>query len=361
MMRTRSKALLAASLGIGLAVTGAAGPATATGGGLEVVQTLSSSFVGPLQFAVQGKHVYVADSFTSTLSRIGGSGPIAKGGDPSKGGDVAGVAVDGRSLAYTWTKDESHTLTKLVVLRHGKVKLSANLARFEKRHNPDQWVRYGLTNPGSASATCKAQLKKATGSPASYHGHVDSHPYAVASLGHGAWAVADAGANAVLRVSASGHISVLSVIPGPVVKITSAFAKASGAPDCVGQSYRFESVPTDVEVRGGRAYVTSLPGGPEGPGNPNLGSVYRIGSHGHAYRIATGFAGATNLALGRHGAIYVAELGKGVISVVRHGRPHTVATLPGVVAVEYANGSLYASTAPAVAGGKDPGTVVRLG
>jgi hypothetical protein len=303
--------------------------------------------------------VYVADAFTSTLSRIGG-GPIAHGGDPAKGGDVAGVAVHGSSLAYTWTKDESHARTELVVLRHGKVTLRVNLARFEKLHNPDGHVRYGLTDPKAASATCKAQLEKVTHSPASYFGHVDSHPYAVAYLGGGAWAVADAGGNDVLRVSASGHVSVLAVIPGPVVKVSAAFAKATGAPDCAGVSYRFESVPTDVEVHGCSLYVTSLPGGPEGPSAGANGSVFRIVGH-HAHRIATGFSGATNLAIGRHGTIYVAELAKGVISVVRHGGPHTVAVLPGVVAVEYAHGSLYASTAPAALGGKGPGTVVRLG
>jgi len=270
------------------------------------------------------------------------------------------VAVRGASLAYTWTKDESHSVTKLVVLRHGKVRLSVNLARFEKLHNPDRHIRYGLTDPDDASATCKAQLAKATHGPVSYRGNVDSHPYAVTSLGHGAWAVADAGANAVLRVSASGHVSVISVIPGPVVRLTAAFAKANGAPDCAGLSYRFESVPTDVERQGRSLYVTSLPGGPEGPSAGANGSVFRIHHH-HAHRIATGFAGATNLAIGRHGTIYVAELSKGVISTVRHGRPHVVATLPGVVAVEYAHGSLYASTAPAALGQKAPGTVVRLG
>jgi hypothetical protein len=361
MMKLRSKAFVAAALGVGLAVAGSAGTASATGGGgLHVVKTLSSSFMGPLQFAVQGKRVYVADAFASTLNRIGASSPIATGGDPKKGGDVAGVAVDGDSVAYTWTKDESHRVTKLVVLRHGKVKLSVDLARFERLHNPDGHVRYGLTNPKAASATCKAQLEKASPTPASYRGQVDSHPYAVASLGGGAWAVADAGGNDILRVSARGHISVLAVIPGPVVKLTAAFAKANGAPDCAGLSYRFEGVPTDVEVHDCTLYVTSLPGGPEGPSVGARGSVFRIDGH-HAHRIATGFSGATNLAIGRHGRIYVAELSKGVISVVRHGGPHTVATLPGVVAVEYANGSLYASTAPAVVGGKGPGTVVRLG
>src|ERR1700753_3836743 len=61
---------------------------------LHVVKTLAANFVGPLQFAVAGNKVYVADDFHSTLNVMGVSKPIATGPDPSTGGDLAGVAVD---------------------------------------------------------------------------------------------------------------------------------------------------------------------------------------------------------------------------------------------------------------------------
>ena len=79
---------------------------------LHVVKTLSSNFVGPLQFAVAGNRVFVADSFTSTLSEIGRRTPLATGPDPSTGGDLAGVAVDpsSRTLAYT-TSNGDHSST----------------------------------------------------------------------------------------------------------------------------------------------------------------------------------------------------------------------------------------------------------
>ncbi|MCI1749356.1 MAG: hypothetical protein LKI24_15640 [Acidipropionibacterium sp.] len=76
-------------------------------------------------------------------------------------------------------------------------------------------------------------------------------------------------------------------------------------------------------------------------------------------KIATGFSGATNLALGRSGEIYVAELFSGKISVVRHGKKQTFLTLPGVVAVETGrNGSLWAGTIDMTQQG--PGSIVQV-
>ena len=70
--------------------------------------------------------------------------------------------------------------------------------------------------------------------------------------------------------------------------------------------------------------------------------------------VATGFAGATNLAIAPHDTIYVAELFSGQVSVVAHGAPVPVASLPAVTAVEYANGHLYAATAPAALSDEGP-------
>lgn len=77
--------------------------------------------------------------------------------------------------------------------------------------------------------------------------------------------------------------------------------------------------------------------------------------------MATGFGSATNLAIDPRGGVYVAELGAGRISKVECGRRQTVIELPGVVAVEWANGHLYASTAPGAVGADGPGTVVEIG
>jgi hypothetical protein len=361
-MQLLSKKALAAAAaaGLGLAALTGGVSASASTAQLHVVKTLSRAFVAPLQFAVSGHHVYVADSATSTLNLIGRSSPIARGpapsSNPEQSGDLAGVAVGGGAIAYT-TNTADHKGNLLTILRKGHKPVVAHLSTFEANHNPDKRTLYGLADADDVNAKCKAELT-AGQVPINNRGGIDSHAYSVAYLGHGDWAVADAGGNDVLKVNRWGHVSLLALLPGQPVKVTPAFAEATHAPDCVGATYLFEPVPTDVEVgKHHKLYVTTLPGGPNiGPG----GSVYRIDCHS-PHRIATGFSAATNLAISPKGRIYVAELGSGTISTIRHGRPHTVASLPGVAAVEWANGHLYASTAPAVTGGSGPGTVVRLG
>jgi hypothetical protein len=131
-------------------------------------------------------------------------------------------------------------------------------------------------------------------------------------------------------------------------------------PDCAGATYNFEAVPTDVEVRGGYLFVTTLPGGPEDPSLGARGKVYRVNPRtGDVKEIASGLLGATNLAL-KGGKIYVAELFGGQISVIKHGKPSKYMELPGVVAVETdPHGTLWAATL----GNEDPpapGTLVKI-
>ena len=347
----------AVAAGVGLAALTGAGSASASPRPLlHVVKTLPGDYIAPLQFAVQGKHVYVADSAASALYEVGRSAPIARGPapsqDPESSGDLAGVAVAGASIAYT-TSTGDHSDTRLVVLRNNHRVLNVNLAEFERRHNPDGKTHYGVARGTKVSATCASQLA-AVGVQPQYTGLVDSHPYAVTSLGHGAWAVADAGGNDVLKVDRWGHVSVISVLPSQPVYITEALASQNGISACAGVTYRFEPVPTDVETGPHGLYVTTLPGGVGG-----LGSVYRVGWGGSTTRIATGFEEATNLAIGPHGVPIVAELGVGLF-VPSHNGPKQIAAVPGVAGVEWANGHLYASTAPAIVGGSGAGHIVVL-
>jgi hypothetical protein len=112
----------------------------------------------------------------------------------------------------------------------------------------------------------------------------------------------------------------------------------------VGAVYAAEPVPTDVEVtRSGRLVVSSLPGGPEDASLGARGRVVRIGSAGTKV-LAKGFLGATNVALGRHGTVYVAEVfGNRVSAIRRSGQVRTVAEVPSPAGVEFARGTLYAS------------------
>jgi hypothetical protein len=199
--------------------------------------------------------------------------------------------------------------------------------------------------------------------PVSYKGQLDSHPYAVAFLGGNRWAVADAGGNDVLTInSATGKVATAAVLPRQVLKISYTFAKASHLPKCtIGVKYYTEPVPTDVESGPhGQLYVSTLPGGPEGPGVPARGKVYAIGQTGKVRQIGHGFASATNLAVTPQGVVFVAELGAGAIAMLHNGMPKTIVKLPSVAAVEYKYGALWAATAPAASGGKGPGEIVKI-
>jgi hypothetical protein len=323
----------------------------------QIIKTISSAYVAPLQFAVDGHNVVVADDFTSTLTIVGNPTPIAVGPDPSTGGDLAGVAVDPdtHAVAYT-TSNGDHSYTTLTIDHAGSKKVTVNLAAFEKKYNPDQINHYGGIH---TTNSCVLNTLNAAGVLANYNGMVDSHPYAVAALGHGSWAVADAGGNDILKVDQWGHISVLAVLPPQPERITSAVAAANQLPSCmVGLTYVAEPVPTDVEVGPhGQLFVTTLPGALDG----TFGSVYAIGPHGTPIKIAGGLNEVTNLAIDPAGHIYVAELGSGQIAEIVHGTACTISSIPNVAAVEYANGHLYASTAPAANGGSGPGTIVELG
>lgn len=359
MLRFRRVAAAALVAGTGLAaVTGVGSAAASPVHHVHQVKQLPGDYVAPLQFAVDGRKIYVADSGQSKLFRLGDPNAIASGPAPSSNpeatGDLAGVDARHGMVAYTTTRAD-HRNTWLTVLRHGKKVLKVDLGAYERRVNPDKHVTYGALEPWTVSDECRAQLAGGEQPvPVVYKGQKDSHPYAVAGLSDGSWLVADAGGNDVLRVSKHGRISTVAVLPAQPVTITPALAAELKVPACAGITYRFEAVPTDVEVRNGRVYVTTLPGGAGG-----LGSVYVLGRHGGSTRIATGFPSATNLAVSPTGRVYVVSLGVGVFTPGAHG-PRKVLDLPGAAAVEWANGGLYASTAPAITGGTGPGHVVRV-
>lgn len=230
----------------------------------------------------------------------------------------------------------------------------ADLHAYETANNPDAVNRYGVEHPSQ----CVTDAFAAVGMPASYTGGIDAHAYGVASRGR-EWLVADAGANAVLKVSNSGRISTLAVLPPQPVQITAEMAAAFGMPDCViGVTYGFEPVPTGITVaRGGQIYVTTLPGGPEMGAR---GALWRIDARtGAATEVADGLAGPTSIAASK-GRVYVAEFFGGRISSVRGGAVTKVADLPGALSVAAAaNGALWAGTM----GNEDPpapGTVVSI-
>jgi hypothetical protein len=342
-MRLRPPLLLLAGATACAAVVAAPGTASAhPGGHTPTVTVLSTAVAAPFQLTAGNGSIVVADGGLSTVSRLtrgGGLVTLATGPQP---GETSGAALNNRGdLAYVSLNYATSATALTVKPKHGAVR-TVDLRGFEERRNPDARISYGIDHPTPCQEEAFAPLGGAR-----YAGLVDSHPYAVAALPDGAWLVADAGGNDILKVDRRGNISVVAVLPRQATTITVSGAAALGLPDCVvGAVYNFEPVPTDVELApGGKLVVSLLPGGPEDPSLGARGAVVSVDLHsGRIRTLATGFAGATNVAVADRGRIFVSELFGGKISVIEHGRVRPYVSLASPIGLVYVNGTLFAGT-----------------
>lgn len=324
------------------------------------VRTITDGLVGPLGLAV-GNHgkLYVAEVFGGQLTKVSRRGEKTVVYRKDGVNILGGVAVDKRGkVVFTLSKGTAETappnrafLSKL--RRGGKAKHLAALSRFEVRNNPDADNLYGFVDLPADCDVSEAPIPQ----PQPYGGVVDSNPYAVAAARHGGYYVADAAGNSILKVKGYGRrtrIKVVAVLPPVPQTVTADVAEQFGLPECVvGEQYNSEPVPTDVEVGpDGYLYVSSLPGAPELPGT---GSVFRINPwSGKVRRVTDGFSGATDLAVDRHGRIYVAELFGNRISVITHRGTRTFVEVNSPAAVELGrHGKVFATTN--VFDGEQPG------
>ena len=304
---------------------------------------IGSGFAGPLQIDIGHKNqIYVAQDFAGIVTKLQPNGTTKN--IVQEQGEVAGVASRGYDVAYTFIGGTPANPVALLKMREadGTIKTIANLGAFEAAHNPDSRNVYGFRN---LSKACAARVPPEIGGEP-YNGIVESHPYAVANAPDGGWYIADAAANDVLHVRKNGHIGVFGVLRPQKTAVTQDAADALGLPQCtVGKVYAFEPVPTDVEVKDTGALIVSLlPGGPEDATLGARGAIVRLAGDGEFANLATGFAGATNVALRPGGKIYVVELFSGTISVLQNGQITTVRHLADPAAIEFARGKLFATT-----------------
>lgn len=311
-------------------------------GASDSQQVLARNLIGPLQIAVSARGVLVGQSFGGTLSVVGQDKSVT---NLLQGQALDGVAWQpGGGAYFTYTDfgaaDSQNVAQSEIRLldRAGAVHTIADLRAYEEANNPDAGNVYGLQD---LDPDCASQLPR-RGPFLPYNGLLDSHPYAIATIGSTAY-VADAGGNDILAVEADGSIRTVAVLPPQGLVITADAAAANHLPDCVvGKTFNFEPVPTDVEFGVDGLYVTTLPGGPEGPALGARGSVYKLNRiSGRPRLIATGFAGATNLAIRPNGDIFVAELFGNQVSRIVHGHGVPFVSLSKPAAVEYWSGSLY--------------------
>lgn len=200
----------------------------------------------------------------------------------------------------------------------------------------------------------------------------DSNPYGLAALANGGVLVADAAANALFRVSGSGHVSTVARFPTQVV--STAEATSLGIPG-LPPFLPAEAVPTSVVVGpDGNWYVGELKGFPFQPATSKVWRI-RAGAHDLSPTPSSNFGrdgvsvytdGLTSivdLEIGRDNSAYVLEFARDGVGTAeaagpsnppppavllrQSGRGHRteIATgaihLPGSVAADVRSGAVY--------------------
>ena len=340
-MYRRSLSVLAAMAMLGTAVAGS--PARADDAAPRATaRVLVNSLLSPLSLAVAADGtLFYSENFKGTLLTKSGARPARKLFQAKPGTEVGAVSEKGGVVRFATTLPDGKGAYLKGIGPAGHVRTLADLGRYEKRRNPDRWTRYGFRElPDGCSVP--------DGYPFRYRGVVDAHPYGT-EIWRGTTYVADAAGNTVLAVGPTGRVRTVAVLPAVPVEVTPAFAEAGQLPECtVGATYFLEPVPTDVEEGpDGWLYVSSLPGRPEDGSKGAVGGVFGVNPrNGKVIRVAQGLVSATGVAVGRNGAVFVAELFPGRIVKVRRGsrKVTTVYSAPLTAAVELRRGRLYATT-----------------
>jgi streptogramin lyase len=197
----------------------------------------------------------------------------------------------------------------------------------------------------------------------------DSDPYDVVAY-RGGWVVADAGANDLLYVSATGRVSMLARFPSVAEQLP---AGVLGNPTPI--TVKAQAVPTSVAIGpDGALYVGLLRGIPSEPGTAY---IYRI-VPGHKPMIwARGLTSVTSIAFDRQGRLLATEFNTGgllspptvpgaLVRISNNGQTVTTLPVPGLyqptgIAVS-CNGTVYVSNYgdSATTTSSHPGEIVQI-
>lgn len=352
----RSIAVLGAAVAV-LVAAGGAGAATVVAAGLDNPRGLTFGADGTLYVAEAGRGgqgpcftnsepnlVCLGQTGAITQVRHGSQTRIATG-LPSLAGEGGGGATGAHDVS---------------VLGNGGVMFSIGLGA------PPSTVAPGGVIAGSGMATLN-RLDGRSGTwttVASLAAHeaaanpdatdLDTNAYGVLAL-PGRTLVADAGANALVAVSASGRASTAAVFPPTPVNFPF-------------PGFPMDAVPTAVaEGPDGALYVGQLTGFPFPLGGS---TVWRIGAAGPT-PFRTGFTNVVDITFGRDGSLYVVEIDStgllappdmigSLIRVAPNGTRTTIADAlfsPGGVALG-PDGTPYVTVCSVCPGG---GQVLRLG
>lgn len=254
--------------------------------------------------------VYASQNFAGVINKVAPGGDAEAIFADEGGREVGGLSVTGDVITFTATSQGGPLNARVYTLspaEGGGLDQTeiANTWAYEKKHNPDGKVKYGIAR---LSKSCKRSIPKdMRGFVVSHKGIKESHPYATLVDGDVTY-VADAAANAILAVE-GGEISTVAVLPPVKVKVTKKFRKAMGLPKCTqGKTYKGESVPTDVELGpDGNLHVTTLGGG-VGEMMP-LGAIYEIAPNGKVSKHVDGLMMPVGLAVSAEHDMYVSTLG----------------------------------------------------
>jgi hypothetical protein len=333
----------------GVALTMIASPAVAAPSGPKPpapgdTVTQAEHLVGPLTFDVTPNGtLYIGQDFAGLLTKVSGGDSETLATGPG----IAAVSILGDVV--TWGEREGDMeqvfASRLMQRAADGTVTSVDVLAWEQANNPDASAEYGFRD---LAPDCLAQIPPFLLPFVGPHGGgVDTHVYGSLMVGDVTY-VADAGANAVLAVDSSGDISTVAVLPPSSLIATEALAESFGLPSCVvGHDFVTEPVPTDVELgNDGWLYVTTLPGGPEDASLGARGSVYRVNPNtGEMQLYASGFAGATGLAVAPNGTVFVAEMfGNRVSVITKRGDVSTFAELTSPAGIEWQSGRLFVST-----------------